>query len=160
MKKITERDIKFMEMAIEMSAKSVRSRRAPGGPFGAIIVKNNRVIGRGYNHVIANNDPTAHGEIMAIRDACAKIKGHDLSGCTLYTSCRPCPMCLAAIRWANISDIYYAADSRDAESIDFRDRVLYREFKNPDFGTKIKQSVADALWVMNMWRQKFMSDKY
>ena len=99
-----------------------------GGPFGACIVKDGIIIGRGSNHVLANNDPTAHAEIMAIRDACKNINSYDLSGCELYTSCFPCPMCLSAIIWSNIKKVYYGNTRTDAETIGFRDEFIYEYF--------------------------------
>ena len=96
-----------------------------GGPFGACIVKDGKVIGRGSNHVIANNDPTAHAEIIAIRDACKNINSYDLSGCEIYTSCYPCPMCISAVIWSNITKIYYGNTKEDAETIGFRDKYIY-----------------------------------
>ncbi len=96
-----------------------------GGPFGACIVKDGKIIGRGSNHVLENNDPTAHAEIMAIRDACKNINSYDLSGCEVYTSCYPCPMCISAIIWANITKIYYGNTKEDAEDIGFRDKYIY-----------------------------------
>ena len=96
-----------------------------GGPFGAVITKNGEIVGMGNNHVLKNNDPTAHAEIMAIRDACKNLNTYDLTGCTLYTSCYPCPMCLSAIIWANIKEVYYACTREDAGKIGFRDDVIY-----------------------------------
>ena len=96
-----------------------------GGPFGACIVKDGKIIGRGSNHVLENNDPTAHAEVMAIRDACKNINSYDLSGCELYTSCYPCPMCLSAIIWANIKTVYYGNTKEDAADIGFRDDFIY-----------------------------------
>ena len=96
-----------------------------GGPFGACIVKDGRIIGRGSNHVLSNIDPTAHAEIMAIRDACNTINSYDLNGCELYASCFPCPMCLSAIVWSNITKIYYGNTKEDAENIGFRDNFIY-----------------------------------
>ncbi len=150
----------FMDVAIDLSAKSGNMKKPAGGPFGAVIVRDGKIVGRGYNRVLRDNDPTAHGEIVAIRDACKKLKTNDLSGCDLYTSCKPCPMCLAAARWANISNIFYAADDRDAEKIGFRDSVMYKEFKKPNTGTKIKSAVARAAAVMRDWRKKFWKEIY
>ena len=96
-----------------------------GGPFGACVVKDGKIIGKGSNHVLANNDPTAHAEVMAIRDACKNINSYDLSGCELYTSCYPCPMCLSAIIWANIKTVYYGNTQKDAANIGFRDDFIY-----------------------------------
>ena len=101
-----------------------------GGPFGAVIVKDGVIIGKGSNHVLENNDPTAHAEILAIREACNNLKKYDLSGCTLYTTCYPCPMCLSAIIWANITKVYYGNTKEDAASIGFRDDEIYNFIKN------------------------------
>ena len=96
-----------------------------GGPFGACIVKDGVIIGKGSNHVIKNNDPTAHAEVMAIREACKNINSYDLSGCIIYTNCYPCPMCMSAIIWANIDKVYYGNTKEDAERIGFRDKYIY-----------------------------------
>ena len=103
-----------------------------GGPFGACIVKDGKIIGRGSNHVLKNNDPTAHAEIMAIRDVCKNIGSYDLTGCEIYTSCYPCPMCLSAIMLANIKVIYYGNTKEDAANIGFRDDYIYKFIKNMD----------------------------
>ena len=113
----------FMKKAIELSEKNLETM--DGGPFGACIVKDGKIIGKGSNHVLKNNDPTAHAEIMAIRNACKNIKSYDLSGCELYTSCYPCPMCLSAIIWANIKKVYYGNTKEDADDIGFRDDFIY-----------------------------------
>lgn len=99
-----------------------------GGPFGAVIVKDGKIIGRGCNRVTANNDPTAHAEISAIRDAAKNIDSFDLSGCEVYTSCEPCPMCLGAIYWARLKHIYYGNTQKDAAKIDFDDNFIYQQF--------------------------------
>lgn len=101
-----------------------------GGPFGACIVRNDEVIGKGSNHVLENNDPTAHAEIIAIRDACKNLGTYDLSGCELYTSCYPCPMCLSAIIWSNIKVAYYGNTKEDAAKIGFRDDFIYDYIQN------------------------------
>ena len=101
-----------------------------GGPFGACIVKDGQIIGKGSNHVLKNNDPTAHAEIEAIRDACKNINSYDLSDCELYTSCYPCPMCLSAIIWSNIKKVYYGNTKEDAENIGFRDNFIYEFIKS------------------------------
>ena len=100
-----------------------------GGPFGAVVVKDDKIVGSGSNMVLASNDPTAHAEIVAIREACHNLKTHDLSGCELYTSCYPCPMCLSAIIWANIKTVYYGNTKEDAASIGFRDDYIYNYIK-------------------------------
>ena len=114
---------KFMKLAISEAEHGIR--HGHGGPFGAIIVKDGVVIGQGHNQVVKNQDPTCHGEIMAIHDACAKTKSFDLSGCELYTTAEPCPMCLGAILWANIRKVYYGCNILDTETIGFRDKVFY-----------------------------------
>ena len=102
-----------------------------GGPFGAVVVKDGIVIGRGDNRVLVNHDATAHAEITAIRDACKNLNNHDLSGSILYTTCYPCPMCLAAIIWANIKKVYYGNTKEDAERIGFRDKLIYDFINDP-----------------------------
>ena len=96
-----------------------------GGPFGCVIVKNDSIVGRGHNEVLKNMDPTCHGEIMAIRDACRTLGTYDLSGCELYTTAAPCPMCAGAIQWANIAKVYYGCRVSDTDNIGFRDQVFY-----------------------------------
>lgn len=111
---------KFMQMAIEEAREGIRNGH--GGPFGAVITKDGKVIAKGHNHVVVNNDPTCHGEIDAIRKACKELGTFDLSGCELYTSGAPCPMCMCAIAWANISKVYYGCTIEDNEMIGFRDK--------------------------------------
>ena len=118
----------YMKIAKELSDDNIKTN--VGGPFGACIVKDGKIIGRGSNHVLANNDPTAHAEIMAIRDACKNINSYDLSGVELYTSCYPCPMCLSAIIWSNIKKVYYGNTKEDAANIGFRDDFIYNFIKN------------------------------
>ena len=118
----------YMEEAIKLSEENLKTNA--GGPFGACIVKEGVIIGKGSNNVLKNNDPTAHAEIMAIRDACSNINSYDLSGCELYTSCYPCPMCLSAIIWSNIKKVYYGNTKEDAESIGFRDDFIYDYINN------------------------------
>lgn len=114
-----------MERAIELSLEGMRA--GAGGPFGAVIVKDGKVISEGYNQVLGTNDPTAHAEITAIRKACEVVGSFDLSGCEIYTSCEPCPMCLSAIYWARLDKIFYANSRDDAAAIGFDDEFLYRE---------------------------------
>ena len=113
----------FMDLAIDLSDDNFDKKY--GGPFGACVVKGGTVVGKGINRVIKNQDPTAHAEIVAIREACKKLGTNDLFGCELYTSCFPCPMCLAASIWANIKVIYYANTKEDADKIGFRDDFIY-----------------------------------
>lgn len=120
----------YMNLAKELSDDNLKTN--VGGPFGACIVKDGKVIGKGSNHVLVNNDPTAHAEVMAIRDACKNINSYDLSGCEIYTSCYPCPMCLSAIIWANIKKVYYGNTKEDAAKIGFRDDFIYDYIKNID----------------------------
>lgn len=125
---------KFMRMAIKEAKKGIESHH--GGPFGAVIVKDGKVIGKGHNQVLKNNDPTCHGEIMAIHKACKNLKTFDLSGCELYTTGEPCPMCYAAILWANIDKVYYGCTIQDNENIGFRDKKFY-EMQQPEFRNKV-----------------------
>ena len=118
----------FMKVANDLAKENLKTN--VGGPFGACIVKDGIIIGKGSNHVLKNNDPTAHAEIMAIRDACQNIKSYDLSNCILYTSCYPCPMCLSAIIWSNIKEVYYGNTKEDADNIGFRDDIIYDYIKN------------------------------
>ena len=118
---------KYMEIAKQVANNGFNNNE--GGPFGAVITdKDGNIIATGNNQVLKNNDPTAHAEVMAIRNACAKLNTYDLSSYILYTSCEPCPMCLSAIIWANIKDIYYACTRTDAAEIGFRDDLIYKSF--------------------------------
>ena len=118
----------YMKIAKELSEDNLKTN--VGGPFGACIVKDGKIIGKGSNHVLANNDPTAHAEVTAIRDACKNINSYDLSGCEIYTSCYPCPMCLSAIIWSNIKKCYYGNTKEDAAAIGFRDDFIYDYINN------------------------------
>ena len=113
----------YMKIAKELSEDNLKTNA--GGPFGACIVKDGKIIGKGSNHVLAHNDPTAHAEVMAIRNACKNINSYDLSGAELYTSCYPCPMCLSATIWSNIKKVYYGNTKEDAANIGFRDDYIY-----------------------------------
>ncbi len=148
---------KYMIEAIKLSANS----KGTGGPFGSVIVKNGKIVGKGYNKVIKNHDASAHGEIMAIRDAGKKLNTFDLSDCDLYTNCEPCPMCLMAAKWANIRNIYFAATRKNAAKIGFRDDFLYKELK-PDTktGIHLADSEQDAINVMYNWKKKNSTIKY
>ncbi len=119
---------KFMQRAIELSIESVKNG---GGPFGAVIVKDGKIIAEASNSVTKDNDPTAHAEINAIRIAAKKLNTFNLSGCEIYTSCEPCPMCLGAIYWARIDKIYYANTREDAKNIGFDDSFIYDEISKP-----------------------------
>lgn len=121
---------KYMELAKQLSEDNLKTNY--GGPFGACVVKDGNIIGKGSNSVLKHNDPTAHAEIVAIRNACTNLNTYDLSGCEIYTSCYPCPMCLSAIIWANIKKVYYGNTKEDAKSIGFRDELIYDYIKNKD----------------------------
>lgn len=122
----TEEDAKYMEMAIRLSEENIDNG---GGPFGAVIVKDGEVIATGANRVVPNSDPTAHAEVMAIRQACAKLGTFSLEGCTIYSSCEPCPMCLSAIYWAGIKRLCYGNTKDDAKAIDFDDSFIYDQLE-------------------------------
>lgn len=122
---------KFMKVAIKEAKDGIK--HGHGGPFGAVIVKDGKIIGQGHNHVVANNDPTCHGEVDAIRDACKNINSFDLKGCEIYTTGEPCPMCLSAILWSNIEHIYYGCSIQENDMIGFRDEIFY---KNLSISTK------------------------
>lgn len=117
-----------MKMAADLAEKNIDNG---GGPFGAVIVRDGKVISTGVNTVTLTNDPTAHAEVNAIRNACRDLSTFSLSGCTVYSSCEPCPMCLSALYWAGVSRIYYGNTQEDADAIDFSDRFIYRELEKP-----------------------------
>ena len=126
----------FMARAIQLSIEGVQSGQ--GGPFGAVIVREGRIIAEGMNRVTSTNDPTAHAEVLAIRQACEKLGGFELKDCELYTSCEPCPMCLGAIYWARLSRIYFANTAEDAAKIGFDDSFIYEELKQPHARRRIR----------------------
>jgi guanine deaminase len=145
---------RFMRKAIRLSIANVD--KAAGGPFGAVIVKDGKVIARGTNNVTATNDPTAHAEIVAIRKACKILKNYQLSGCEIYTSCEPCPMCLAAIYWARPDKIYFANNKEDAAAINFDDKMIYEEIAKPVSERKIfTQQILreEALEAFRKWSE-------
>ena len=146
---------KFMREAIRLSIQMMR--RGKGGPFGAVVVRNGKVVGRGSNQVTSTNDPTAHAEILAIREACQRLKTFQLEDCELYTSCEPCPMCLSAIYWARLGSVFYANTRQDAARIDFDDDFIYREVAQPigKRTLKMKQLLHDeALAAFAEWQRK------
>lgn len=146
---------KFMKMAIRLSLQKMRGNC--GGPFGAVIVRDGKIVGRGWNRVTSSNDPTAHAEVTAIREACRHLKTFQLDDCEIYTSCEPCPMCLSAIYWARLRKIYYANTRKDAAAIEFDDDFLYREITLPVSRRKIpmKQLLhREALKVFAEWNKK------
>jgi tRNA(Arg) A34 adenosine deaminase TadA len=145
----------FMREAIRLSIREMR--RGRGGPFGAVVVRDGKVVGRGCNQVTSANDPTAHAEIVAIRAACKRLKTFQLSGCELYTSCEPCPMCLSAIYWARLGHVYYANTRKDAARIDFDDDFIYREVALPIRRRKLGMSQLlheEALAAFAEWQRK------
>ena len=119
---------KYMEIANDLAKNNLITNA--GGPFGACVVKDGEIIGKGSNNVLKNNDPTAHAEVVAIREACQKLNTYDLTGCTMYATCYPCPMCLSAIIWSNIKVVYYGNTKEDADNIGFRDDFIYDYIKN------------------------------
>ena len=148
----------FMDVAIDLSDDNFEKNY--GGPFGACIVKDGEIIGKGINRVIKDNDPTAHAEIMAIRNACKKLGTYDLTGCELYTSCYPCPMCLSAIIWANIKKVYYGNTKEDAADIGFRDDYIYDFINKLNDGEENKRILnlkslnrEDALQVFEQYKE-------
>lgn len=152
---------KFMREAIRLSLSHMRANQ--GGPFGAVIVRKGRVVARGWNRVASTNDPTAHAEISAIREACKKLKTFQLDDCELYTSCEPCPMCLSAIYWARLKRVYYANTRRDAAKIEFDDDLIYREVSRPVSRRRIpmKQLLRpEALKVFAEWEAKTDKIRY
>jgi len=143
----------FMKQAIELSENNVKN--GLGGPFGAVIVKNGELIAKSANTVVPSNDPTAHAEIAAIRLACTALNTFDLKGCTIYTSCEPCPMCLGAIYWAHIDTMYYANSKEDAAKIGFDDAFIYTEIDLKLEKRKLKSTrilANDALEVFKLWQ--------
>lgn len=152
---MTDRDIHFMQMAIDLSLQGMRENK--GGPFGAIVVKDGKIIGKGNNRVISTMDPTAHAEVVAIRDACQHLKSFQLEGCKIYTSCEPCPMCLGAIYWARPSIIYYANTRQNAADIGFDDSFIYEEVK-AELGSRtipmIQVGQEEALKAFEEWGAK------
>jgi len=150
-----------MRAAIRLSLSKMRT--GCGGPFGAVVVRNGKIIGRGWNQVTSANDPTAHAEVTAIRDACGRLKTFQLDDCEIYTSCEPCPMCLAAIYWAHLRKVYYANTRKDAAKIAFDDDLIYREVAKPISQRLIpmKQLLRpEALKVFTEWQNKADKIRY
>ena len=150
----------FMKRAIELSIEGVNKG---GGPFGCVIIKDNKIVAEGSNKVVPTKDPTAHGEIVAIREACKKLNNFNLKGCELYSTCEPCPMCLSAIYWARIDKIYYANTREDAKKIDFDDSLIYSEFQKDINERKIpmiQMMRSEALKAFELWDKKTDKVKY
>jgi guanine deaminase len=154
----TDIQIKFMREAIKLSIENVKSGN--GGPFGAVIVKDDKIIARGTNEVTSSNDPTAHAEVVAIRNACKSLGTFQLDSCDIYTSCEPCPMCLGAIYWSRPGRIFFANTKKDAEDIQFDDQFIYEELEIPYQNRKLftKQLLREeALEAFKLWTNS--SDK-
>lgn len=148
----------FLDRAVALSAKALDN--APGGPFGAVVVLNGDVVGEGWNEVTSTNDPTAHAEMQAIRKACSQLRAFSLKGAVLYSSCEPCPMCLAAIYWARIDSVYYANSRMDAAAIGFDDALIYQEMpKHPTSRMVpcVHHPNVEALRIFKAWQE--LSDK-
>jgi tRNA(Arg) A34 adenosine deaminase TadA len=155
---ITDREKHFMYLAIEESKLGMQA--GDGGPFGCVIVKGDEVVGSGHNKVLCTNDPTAHAEIVAIRDACSRLGTFQLDGCEVYCSCEPCPMCFGAIYWARPAKVFYANTKTDAAAIGFDDQFIYDQLELPLPDRKIPLvaiEMTDALKVFHAWRDS--SDK-
>jgi tRNA(Arg) A34 adenosine deaminase TadA len=150
---MSEKDLLFMRRAVELSSESIKRG---GGPFGAVITKNGEIVSESCNQVTVLNDPTAHAEIGAIREAARKLNSFDLSGCNIYISCEPCPMCLGAIYWARIGKVFFANTRSDAENIGFDDSFIYEEISRPLQERKIefKQLLREeALEAFRAWEE-------
>ncbi len=155
------REEKFMAEAIKLSELAVE--KGEGGPFGCVIVKEDKIIGRGYNRVLATNDPTAHAEVVAIRDACKNLSSFQLEGCEVYTSCEPCPMCLGALYWARPKIIYYANTREDASENGFDDSLIYDEISKSIDERKIPFRIlklANAYDAFENWENKIDRTNY
>ena len=154
-------DNPFMARAIQLSIENVRSGR--GGPFGAVVVRDDAIIGEAANQVTSTNDPTAHAEVLAIRAACKRLDSFELEGCEIYTSCEPCPMCLGAIYWARLSRIYFGNLDADASKIGFDDSLIYREIAQPHSKRKIpmiQMMREEALAAFRAWENKSNKIEY
>jgi guanine deaminase len=152
---ITEKDILYLQQAIDLAREGVE--KGKGGPFGCVIVRNGEVVGKGCNGVTSTNDPTAHAEIMAIRDACQRLGDYQLSDCDVYTSCEPCPMCLGALYWSRPRRVVYASTRHEAADIGFDDAFIYREIGLPDEERKISfvhMPVEATRELFDLWREK------
>ena len=158
---MTEKDERFMLKAIRLAQNGIDSNA--GGPFGAVVVKDGKIVGEGFNKVTSTNDPTAHAEVVAIRNACENLRSFQLDGCTLYTSCEPCPMCLGAIYWARPAQVFYAATREDAANIGFDDEFIYKEIEKnfEDRQMKLVNFLRDeGLKVFKNWENKADKKKY
>src|SRR5690348_14753663 len=158
---LSAQEKKFLERAIELSRQGMKDGQ--GGPFGCVIVKGNEIIGEGCNNVTSTNDPTAHAEVVAIRDACKHLNAYQLNGCDIYASCEPCPMCLGAIYWARPDRVIYANTKEDAAAIEFDDDFIYQEINATMDDRRIPfihAPHADALAVFKEWKNMEGKKKY
>jgi len=158
---MTDTDKQFMRAAIQLAEEGMHANS--GGPFGAVVVKDGKIIGKGYNRVTSNNDPTAHAEILAIREACANLGSFQLDDCVIYTSCEPCPMCLGAIYWARPKKVFYACTREDAASANFDDQFIYDELevKIEDRKVSFENIVRDeGLHLFEYWKNKTDKTEY
>lgn len=158
---ITEKDVAFIKRAITLSKQGIGA--SAGGPFGAVVVKDGEIIAEGYNQVTSTNDPTAHAEMVAIREACKKLNSFQLDGCRIYTSCEPCPMCLGAIYWARPEAVYYACTKEDAARIGFDDQFIYEELDATMADRKIKfinLHRHEGNEIFRMWEEKTDRTEY
>jgi guanine deaminase len=158
---MTEHDERFMKRAIELADQGMTSNA--GGPFGCVIVKDNEIIAEGNNQVTSTNDPTAHAEMVAIRNACKKLNSFQLEDCVIYTSCEPCPMCFGAIYWARPKKVFYACNKADAAAIDFDDKFIYEELESKIDNRKLVFNQilrTEAIKVFDKWSLKADKDKY
>jgi tRNA(Arg) A34 adenosine deaminase TadA len=152
---MTDREKKFLEKAIELSRRGMEN--GLGGPFGCVIVMGDEIVGEGYNMVTSTNDPTAHAEVVAIRQACKNLNSYQLEGCEVYASCEPCPMCLGAIYWARPQKVVFANSRQDAAAIEFDDDFIYKEINTDLLKREIPflhQPLPAALKVFEEWKEK------
>jgi guanine deaminase len=152
---------RFMTRAIQLSLENIQSGR--GGPFAAVIVKDGEIVAEGTNCVTSTNDPTAHAEVVAIREACKKLNNFELKGCQIYTTCEPCPMCLGAIYWARPSRVYFANTAADAAQAGFDDSLIYEEIPRPHAQRKIPMIPMmreEALEAFRVWKSKADRTEY
>ena len=160
-KEENENHLKWMREAIRLSVEGMN--QGHGGPFGAIVVKDGRIIGRGFNKVLSSHDPTAHAEVTAIREACKNLNDFQLHGCIVYTSCEPCPMCMGAIYWARPDRVFYGNTRADAAAIGFDDEFIYRELNTPFAQRRMPINEllrTEALDAFKKWERKTDKIKY
>lgn len=158
---MTDLDLKFMRRAIELAQNGIDSNE--GGPFGCVVVKNGEIVGEGNNCVTSTNDPTAHAEVVAIRNACKKLNSFQLDDCVIYTSCEPCPMCLGAIYWARPKQVFFACNREDAANVGFDDDFIYEEIALPIKERRIKTDFLlreEGLTVFENWANKLDKTEY